>query len=39
MRSKLALNLTTNYSFNFNLPKRSKKKNNFYNNSLHRNEK
>tara|TARA_B100000963_G_C22611235_1_gene664980 strand:+ start:1502 stop:2245 length:744 start_codon:yes stop_codon:yes gene_type:complete len=26
MRSKLALNLTTNYSFNFNLPKRSKKK-------------
>ncbi len=26
MRSKLALNLTTNYSINFNLPKRSKKK-------------
>ena len=26
MRSKLALNLTTNYSVNFNLPKRSKKK-------------
>ena len=26
MRSKLALNLTTNYSINFSLPKRSKKK-------------
>ena len=26
MRSKLALNLTNNYSINFNLPKRSKKK-------------
>ena len=26
MRSKLAINLTTNYSINFNLPKRSKKK-------------
>ena len=26
MRSKLALNLTANYSINFNLPKRSKKK-------------
>ena len=26
MRSKLAINLTTNYSMNFNLPKRSKKK-------------
>ena len=26
MRSKLAINLTTNYSINFDLPKRSKKK-------------
>ena len=26
MRSKIALNLTTKYSINFNLPKRSKKK-------------
>ena len=39
MSSKLALNLTRYYSINFDLPKRDKKKNYFYNLTLYRYEK
>ena len=38
MSSKLGTYLTKNYSINFDLPKRSKKKNYLYNITLYRDE-